>query len=129
MLPFHKIRQHKKIVYPLLVAFILILFFQATLMALYTETRLTTDPDDQGAPRISGDRVIYEDDRNGNFDIYLYDLSTNTETQITSDPDNQTMPDISGDRVVYEDDRNGNFDIYMYDLGTLTETQITTRSL
>ena len=45
-------------------------------------TRLTTDPAEQFAPAISGDRVVYTDTRNvdpnatacPNLDIYLFDL-------------------------------------------------------
>ncbi len=80
----------------------------------------------QISPAIWGDRVVWTDFRNGNWDIYLRDLATNTERAITTDPADQFSPDIWGDRVVWTDFRNGNWDIYLYDLATNTEQRITT---
>ncbi len=78
---------------------------------------------------ISGDKIIWRDNRNGNYDIYMYDLATETERQITNDFEDQRDPAISGDKIVWTDRRNGNYDIYMYDLATETERQITTDSI
>jgi beta propeller repeat protein len=39
------------------------------------EKPICTDLNDQRYPAISGDRIVWEDYRNGNPDIYLYDLS------------------------------------------------------
>ena len=89
-------------------------------------TQITTNQADQKFPAIYGDRIVWMDRRNGNWDIYMYDLSTGTETQITTNPSSHEYPKIHGDRIVWEDSRNGNWDIYMYDLSTDTETQITT---
>ena len=78
---------------------------------------------------IYGDRIVWQDNRNGNFDIYMYNLSTSKETQITTNESIQWCPSIYGDRIVWTDMRNGNWDIadiYMYDLSTSKETQITT---
>ncbi|AKB27121.1 cell surface protein [Methanosarcina siciliae T4/M] len=91
------------------------------------ETQLTTNSSDEAYPSIYGDRVVWQDLRNGkNWDIYMYDLSTSRETQITTDPAAQYFPAIYGDRIIWTDARNGKADIYMYDLSTSTESQITT---
>jgi len=92
------------------------------------EIRITTNSSDQVYPAISGDRIVWQDYRNGNWDVYLYDLSTGTETPITTNFSNQWSPAISGDRIVWQDYRNGNTDIYLYDLSTGTEIPITTNS-
>ncbi|WP_095642876.1 PKD domain-containing protein [Methanosarcina spelaei] len=63
---------------------------------------------------IYGDRIVWTDSRNGNSDIYMYDLSTHNETQITTRESYDFSPDIYGDRIVWNDYRNGNGDIYMY---------------
>jgi beta propeller repeat protein len=91
-----------------------------------TETQITTDPADQMYPVIYGNRIVWNDDRNGNWDIYMYDLTTSTETPITTNPGYQAFQVIYGNRIVWMDERSGKGDIYMYDLATSTETQITT---
>ncbi|MDY0129278.1 MAG: PKD domain-containing protein [Methanosarcina vacuolata] len=97
-----------------------------TALPKITETRITTNASGQQNPVIYGDKIVWEDDRNGNWDIYMYDLSTSTETQITTNESNQTDPAIDGNRIIWADDRNGSMgDIYMYDLSTKKETRIT----
>lgn len=98
----------------------------AIIYYLASETRITNNPALQGYASIDGNKIVYHDNRNGNFDIYMYDMETRTETRITTNTANQGFPDISGDKVVWHDERNGNHDIYMYDLKTDTERQITT---
>lgn len=77
-------------------------------------------------PAIYGDRIVWNDFRNGyqDTDIYMYNISTRQEAQITTSGFVEN-PAIYGDRIVCEDDRNGNSDIYMYDLSSFKETQIT----
>ncbi len=89
------------------------------------ETPVCTVSGWQVMPRIDGDLIVWDDYRNGNWDVYLYDLSTGTERQVTTNSANQTSPAVSGNRIVWEDDRNGNLDIYMYDRSTGTEVRIT----
>lgn len=74
--------------------------------------------------RISGDKVVWSELRNGNTDIYLYDLKTNQEKRITIDPCVQNYPDISGNKIVWQDYRNQTADIYLYDLETNQEKRI-----
>jgi beta propeller repeat protein len=91
-------------------------------------TRLTTDADDQTWADVDGDLVVYQDDRNGNFDIYLYNLSNGTETRLTTNTADQTRPRIHGDRVVYMDDRGTYTAIYHYHLTTGIKRSIYTSS-
>ncbi|CAN5679392.1 hypothetical protein BH24CHL1_BH24CHL1_09940 [soil metagenome] len=74
---------------------------------------------------ISGNMVVWEDYRNGNSDIYAYNLSVAAELRITSEASTQRKPSISSNIIVWEDDRNGNWDIYGYDLATRTMFQVT----
>jgi TolB protein len=92
------------------------------------ETQVTNNGSDQIDPTIYGDVVVWQDERNGNWDIYMYNLSASVETRITTNESNQTKPVIYGNRIVWQDERNGNCDIYMYDLSNQKETEITSES-
>src|SRR6266699_2852111 len=94
-----------------------------------TERQITTDPSDHVNPAISGDRIVWQDSRNGKSNIYMFDLASGTERQVTTDPNGESLlPKISGDRIVWLDTRNGTCDIYMFDLASGTERRITTAS-
>ncbi|UCE74360.1 MAG: hypothetical protein JSV56_01285, partial [Methanomassiliicoccales archaeon] len=89
-----------------------------------TEMRITWYDADELNPDIYGDKIVWYSDRNGDWDIYMYDLSSYIMMQITTNPQMQYYPAIYGDRIVWSDYRNGPANIYMYDLSTDTETQI-----
>ncbi len=78
--------------------------------------QLTTDPATQLDPAISGDIVVFTDLRNGNEDVYYYDLSSGTETRITTLPANQRLNDVSGSRIVYTDYTPPGARITLYDV-------------
>jgi len=94
------------------------------------EIQITTNSSTQLRPAISGNFIVWGDGRNGNWDIYMYDISAGgPEIQITTNSASQSYPEISGTRIVWEDYRNGNWDIYMYDISTGgPEIQITSNS-
>jgi len=71
-----------------------------------TETQITTNASDQYSPVIYGNKIVWQDYRNGNWDIYIYDLSTKKETQITTNTSDQYSPAIYGDRIVWVDYRD-----------------------
>ena len=76
-----------------------------------------------------GDYVVWEDNRNGVDNIYLYRVSTSTETQLTPDGSSQRNPSIYGNKVVWEDYRDGNEpEIYMYNTLSGVETRLTNDS-
>lgn len=89
------------------------------------EIRVTTDPGRQAHPAIWGDRVVWEDDRHGNRDIYLYDFGLGEEIRLTQDGADQSAPAIWEDRVVFTDGRHGGSDVYLHDLATGLETRLT----
>lgn len=93
------------------------------------ELRLTNNAYDQQNPSISGERVVWEDYRNGNSDIYLYDGATGQTRRLTDLPSDQVRPQIAGRHVVWEDYRNSgsqknNPDIYLLDLETGAEMMV-----
>ena len=89
-----------------------------------TETRITNHGTASN-PDIYGNNIVWQDNRNGNWDIYIFDLSTKKEIHTTNTTD-QITPAIYGNLVVWEDGRNGGHDIYMEDLSTKKQTRIPT---
>ena len=75
------------------------------------ETRITTNESEQSYPAIYENKIVWTDKRNGNWDIYMYDISTSKEKRITTDESEQSYPVIYGNRIVWTDNRNGNYDI------------------
>ena len=69
--------------------------------------------------------AIWQDNRNGNWDIYMKYLGAGEEINLSENPYQQTNPMIWGDRVVWQDNRNGNWDIYLYYISTDTLRQVT----
>ncbi len=85
------------------------------------QLRLTNDGNDQQSPAVSGTNVVWQDNRNGNWDIYLYDGMTGQTRRLTTNASDQMYPQIAGRYVVWEDYRNSltqreNPDIYLLDL-------------
>lgn len=77
------------------------------------------DPNLTGAqmyPSASGSNAVWQDQRNGDWDVYTMSLSGGQSRGLTSGAGDQIRPRIDGDIVVWQDNRNGNWDIYGYDL-------------
>jgi beta propeller repeat protein len=74
-----------------------------------------------GQPVVSGSRVVWQDEINGNWDVYMYDLDTGSHYQITNEESDQMNPAIYGDKIVWQDDREGDWDVYELDLSTGVE--------
>jgi beta propeller repeat protein len=78
-------------------------------------TAITNVASAKSQPRISGNRVVWNDQRSGDYDIYSYDLTLKTETKIVGTAGlDETLGDIDGDRVVYG---TGAGAVYLYTFG------------
>lgn len=106
----------------------------ASAAIVFTDEQITSNPASQENPDIfeygrpQNLSIVYQDNRNGNWDIYLSSYQSyvwQPEFRVTNNSSNQINPKISGNIIVWQDDRNGNWDIYIYNITAQTETQIT----
>ena len=81
---------------------------------------LSARPGFQQSPKISGRQIVWQDRRNGNWDVYYceYDLRTGAcpEEQITHDAWTEQQPILSDNRIFFEDYRSGHPILYMYEM-------------
>lgn len=94
-------------------------------LLLGTEVQITSDPNRQFDPRIDGDYIVYTDDRAGNADVYLYNITTGEEIPIADSLEDEYFNDISGNLVVYEQSRWDDDDIFVYNITSGETRQIT----
>ena len=78
------------------------------------------------SPAVNEGRVVWQDYRNGTWDIYIYDVGPDGvcgtaddigETRVTASTAHEKNPAISGRLIVWEDNRTGDWQIHVYDLG------------
>ncbi len=94
--------------------------------ASLAESRLAPTGSDQQRPVISGDYVVWQDFRNGNWDIYMYDLKEGKETQVASGTATQGYPSVSKGKIAYHQSQGGfDWDVFVYDIKTATMFQVT----
>lgn len=87
--------------------------------------KIADDNYSQLAPDIFETKVVWQDDKNSNWDIYMQDIVTNQTTQITNNASDQYAPKIDNDKIVYLEKINNNETaVYVYDLATKTEFKI-----
>jgi TolB protein len=79
----------------------------------FIEVPITTNSYSQERPAIHDGKIVWQDMRNGSWDIYSWD-STNGVNPLIANLHSQTNPSISRGNVVWQDDRNGNSDIYLW---------------
>lgn len=65
---------------------------------------------------VSGDRVVWSDNRNGSLDVFVYDWSTGATTPVFVGPQDQTSPTISGTLVAWVDRATGQEGLVVLDL-------------
>ena len=68
------------------------------------------------SPAIDGCSIAWQDDRNGDWDIYGFDTRSHIEREICKGPGDQENPALHGSIVVWQDNRSGDWDIYGYDI-------------
>jgi hypothetical protein len=64
-------------------------------------------------PSMDGDLIAYETNTAGNFDVYVYRISTEETFAVTISAEDQYLNDVYSDMIAYVDMRNGNEDVYV----------------
>ena len=102
-------------------------------LAVPTETAgASTTGGVQRHPAVEGNRLVYEDDRSGTWDLYTtqivlpyYPVASQVDVPFATGPGDQLDPAISGDVVVYESNAAGDWNIYARSLSTGVERRLT----
>jgi beta propeller repeat protein len=89
--------------------------------------RITDNQGGQYHPVIFDQWIVWDDNRNGQLDLYGYNLRRNTEVQLTDTPEDESRPYINGKWVVCEEDSAGgqNINLRLLHLSNLASIQLT----
>jgi len=71
------------------------------------QRRITTNSFGQYHPALYGGLIAWQDNRNGEVDIYGFDLLRNAEVRVTSTPENESRPFLDGPWLVCQEDSLG----------------------
>jgi TolB protein len=84
-------------------------------------------PSPTPTPLGGGSCVVYQTDRDGDWEIYLLDLLSWQEYNLTQHPAEDRNPALSpdGTLLAFESHRDGNWDIYLLDLGSGDVSRLT----
>ena len=85
----------------LVVVMVSVLALIQTAMADLSSFPICTNSANQSNPAVSGNIVVWRDERSGS-DIYGKDISTGNELAICTESANQYYPAVSGDVVVWQ---------------------------
>ncbi|MFH0862904.1 MAG: C1 family peptidase, partial [Candidatus Altiarchaeota archaeon] len=95
------------------------------------ERQITTNPQAQEKPTLSGSKVVYTDLRDG-YDIYLFDTATGIEQRLTTSSADQFDPQIDGKHIVWVEGVISSiydpWSIYLYDIDTSQTRRISSGS-
>jgi beta propeller repeat protein len=103
-------------------------FDVTTIQALNLDTLESRTIVDNGAanfnPSIDGDLITWESNVSGNFDIWVYRISTGESYQLTTEAHDQYLSDVYHDMVAYVDMRRGTEDVYVSTLEFVPDPDI-----
>jgi beta propeller repeat protein len=96
---------------------------QVEIQAYLDDAATASGAGEQMFPDVYGQTIVWQDNRDGNWEIYKYE--SGQAVNITSQSAAQEEPAISADYIVWQDYRNGNWDIYYYKRATQTTAGLT----
>ena len=90
-------------------------------------TSTLTAPSPTTTPLGGANFVLYQTDRDGNWEIYLLNLASWQEYNLTQHPAEDRNPAVSPDgrRLAFESHRDGNWEVYQLDLQSGDLTRLT----
>ncbi len=91
-----------------------------------TSSMISEEAESWSTPAVSGNLIVWTDERTGIRQVYVHDLSTHATRVVSPGAGAQSEPAVSGNRVVWTDSRGGASDIYLYDLSLDAEYRVTT---
>lgn len=104
------------------------LFTLPSISAQDSITYLTNHPSNDRFGRYApnGERIVFESDRNGNWDIFLLDKNTGVQTPLTKDTTDDRWPTWhpSGEKILFTSARSGKNRLYELDLDGSTVSKI-----
>ncbi len=111
----------------LLSLFLLISYISSPVIALGTETLVTTGTPDsnQANPSTWGNYIVWEDQQGGNNAIVLYNVISGEEQTISSPSAQAHSPRIQGDNVVWYENSGVGSDILVYNIISNVTTRVT----
>ena len=68
-------------------------------------------------------KLVFTSDRDGDYELYLYDLETHTETRLTRNAASDAFPALSpaGEEIAFTSARDGQLELYLLDLTTIPQ--------
>jgi len=96
---------------------------------IHMHTQLTSHTKEDFYPRVSpnGTKIVYQSNRTGNEEIWLYDINQNTEIQLTNHSKRDRVPEWSknGKEIVFVSDRSGVFQLLLMNIDGKNVRQLT----
>jgi TolB protein len=89
---------------------------------------LTYDDYDNADPSFTPDnRIVFQTNRDGNYEIYIMNIDGTNKRRLTNNPANDILPSVSRDGryILFTSDRDGDNEIYVMDIDGQNLRQLT----
>jgi hypothetical protein len=92
-----------------------IIVFGPMAMADTTISRVTNNSYQDSFSQIEGDYLVWQGRNNGDWEIFLYQVSGATTMQITDNSYDDVWPQTDGEHVVWQGFKDGEWDVFLWD--------------
>jgi beta propeller repeat protein len=84
-----------------------------------TIIQVTSNSYQDSFSQIEGDYLVWQGCNNGDWEIFLYEVSNATTTQITDNNYEDLWPRTDGKHIVWQGFRDGQWDVFLWDAGEI----------